>query len=64
VVEEALDIARPEAVANGLEAGRVLAGGETVRELAEADAGVTSLALGPLVTVKPESTDCPQLLSR
>jgi hypothetical protein len=52
-VEEALDVRRPEAVADGLEGDRVLARGEAVRELAEGDAGVTRLALGPLVAVQP-----------
>ena len=53
-VEKALHVSRPEAVANGLEAGRLGAGGKAVGQLAEDEALTPGLALGPLVAVQPD----------
>ena len=53
-VEEALDVGGPEAVADGLEGGRVRARGEAVGQLGEGDPCATGLALGPLVAVQPD----------
>ena len=52
-VEKALHVSRPEAVADGLEAGRLGAGGKAVGQLAEDEALTPGLALGPLVAVQP-----------
>jgi len=45
---------RVEAVADGLQLGGVVGGGEPVGQLGEPDPGVSGLALGPLVPVDPD----------
>jgi len=52
--KEVFDVTRAEPVTDRLEGLRVLARGEAVRELAEAEALAPSLTLGPLVTVQPD----------
>src|SRR5439155_620161 len=53
-VEEGLDLLGAEAVADGLKAGRVAAGGEAVGELAEGEAFGAGLTLGPFVAIEPD----------
>ena len=53
-VEEVLDLTGPEAITDGLEGNGVFARGETVGQLAEGDALMTGLLLGPLVSVAPD----------
>jgi hypothetical protein len=51
---EHLDSARAQPVADLLQAGRVVAGGEAVRQFGEADPGPPRLPFGPLMTVEPD----------
>ena len=52
-VEERLDVAGPEPVADRLQRGGVVAGGEPVGQRPVADPGPVGLAFGPLVAVEP-----------
>ena len=52
-MEERLDVGGAELVTDGLQPGRVGAGGEPVGQLGEPDPGDRGLLLGPLVTVQP-----------
>jgi hypothetical protein len=52
-VEEALDHGRAEAIADPLQARRLVAGGKAVGELGDDQAGLGRLPLGPLVPVEP-----------
>jgi hypothetical protein len=53
-VEEPLQVRRAEEVADLLQPGRVLAGGEPVGQGGEGDTLAVGLALGPLVAVQPD----------
>jgi hypothetical protein len=48
------DHTRPQTVTDLLQGWRVGAGGKTVGQLGETDAGVAGLAFGPLVAVDPD----------
>jgi hypothetical protein len=50
-----LDGAGSEPVADGLQCGGVVAGGEAVGQFPEADTGLEGLAFGPLVPAMPIS---------
>ena len=53
-LEEASEVAWPEAVADPLEGVGVLTGGESVGQRSEGEPDLGRLALGPLVTVAPD----------
>jgi len=52
-LEEHLDGARLQRIADPLQRRRLLAGGEPVGQLGEAEPGLACLLLGPLVAVDP-----------